>query len=89
MQQVIYGVDRFIEQAAKYKQLKFGLITNNAATTSTSEASRLALLKKGINVVRLFSPEHGLSAKGEDGGFQKILSTSQQVFPLSVFMAKN
>ena len=71
MQQVIYGVDRFIEQAAKYKQLKFGLITNNAATTSTSEASRLALLKKGINVVRLFSPEHGLSAKGEDGGFQK------------------
>ncbi|OPZ19327.1 MAG: hypothetical protein BWZ05_00132 [Bacteroidetes bacterium ADurb.BinA245] len=71
MQQVVYGVDRFMEQAAKYKQLKFGLITNNAATTSTNEASRLALLKKGINVVRLFSPEHGLSAKGEDGSFQK------------------
>lgn len=71
MQQVVYGVDRFIEQAAKYKQLKFGLITNHVATTSTSESSRLALLKKGINVVRLFSPEHGLSAKGEDGSFQK------------------
>ena len=71
MQQIIYGVDRFIEQAAKYKQLKFGLITNNAAYTSTGVSSRVALLKSGINVLRLFSPEHGLSAKGEDGGFQK------------------
>lgn len=67
----LFGIDKLLEQTAIYKNLRIGLITNNAALTSTGELSRVALLKKGFNIIRLFSPEHGLNAMGADGAFQK------------------
>jgi uncharacterized protein YbbC (DUF1343 family) len=41
------------------------------AKTSMGLSTRGALLKEGFEIVKLFSPEHGLSARGVDGAFQK------------------
>lgn len=67
---VLFGIDVFLQQLPAYKKVRIGLVTNNAATTSDGELSRLTLLKAGFNVVKFFSPEHGLDVKGADGIFQ-------------------
>lgn len=66
-----YGIDVFLQQSAVYKNKRFAFVTNNAATTSKGELSRVALLKNGINIVQLFSPEHGITTTGDDGAFQQ------------------
>ena len=71
MQKVIAGIDSFLQQAELYKNLRLGLVTNNAAFTSDRLLSRLALLTNGFNLIKIFSPEHGISVKGEDGAYQK------------------
>jgi uncharacterized protein YbbC (DUF1343 family) len=67
---VQFGIDHFLQQN-KFKDLRFALVTNNAATTSSGESSRVALVKAGFNIIKLFSPEHGLTTQGEDGAYQK------------------
>lgn len=47
------------------------LVTNEAAFTTNGVPSRVALLQEGFLLVKLFSPEHGLSARGVDGAFQQ------------------
>src|SRR5207244_135417 len=46
---------------------RIGLVTNDAATTTSGVSTRRALLDAGFNVVRLFSPEHGIGASAADG----------------------
>jgi uncharacterized protein YbbC (DUF1343 family) len=58
------------------------LVTNNAATTYTGILSRLALLNAGFSIIKLFSPEHGLSAVGADGSFQKNSTDSITGLPV-------
>lgn len=70
MNNILFGVDVFCTQAAAYKNRRTALVTNNAATTANGTSSRLALLKAGFHIVKLFSPEHGLSARGDDGACQ-------------------
>jgi len=65
-----YGIDLLLDNAAVYKNKRLALVTNNAATTSAGVQSREALLRKGFNVLRLFSPEHGLNREGADGAAQ-------------------
>jgi uncharacterized protein YbbC (DUF1343 family) len=65
------GIDEFINQKGSYTAYRLGLITNDAAQTTRQELSRIALLKNGFNVIKLFSPEHGISSLGEDGVYQK------------------
>ena len=69
-QKLLFGVDYFLQRADKFSHLHFALVTNDAATTSEGTLSRIALLRKGIKLTKLFSPEHGLTAQGEDGVFQ-------------------
>jgi len=71
MQQVIPGIDIFLQDPKANKNSRFGIVTNNAAFTSDKLLSRLGLVSKGFNLVKIFSPEHGISVKGEDGAFQK------------------
>ena len=71
MQRVIPGIDTFLQQCELYKSRRLGLVTNNAAFTSDGLLSRLALLKNEFNLKKIFSPEHGISVKGEDGVYQK------------------
>ncbi len=70
MNKVLTGIDIFCIQASSFKNKRFALVTNNVAATSNGTPGRIALLKAGINIVKLFSPEHGLNARGEDGSFQ-------------------
>lgn len=64
------GVDILTANAGVYKHLRFGLVTNNAAVTSQLQLSRVALINAGFNIVKLFAPEHGISALGADGSYQ-------------------
>ena len=71
MQQVISGIDAFLQDPEVNKNSRFAIVTNNAAFTSDRILSRLALVEKGFNLVKIFSPEHGISVKGADGSYQK------------------
>jgi hypothetical protein len=64
---VQFGVDIFLNQAPTYQHQRLALVTNQAATTAAYIPSRQALLSAGYQLVKLFSPEHGLEAIGDDG----------------------
>ena len=70
MARVQFGIDVLLQQPGKFRSLRLALVTNNAGTTSSGTPSRVALLKSKFELVKLFSPEHGLTAQGEDGIFQ-------------------
>lgn len=70
MDKLLFGVDVLLKQAEKWTGKKLALVTNNAASTSGGMFSRVALQQAGFNLVLLFSPEHGLTAKGADGAAQ-------------------
>lgn len=70
MQKIQSGLDQLLLMQNDYKDYRIALVTNNAALTSSKQPGREALLRKGFNVVKLFSPEHGLLAVGEDGTAQ-------------------
>ncbi|CAF4019460.1 unnamed protein product [Rotaria sp. Silwood1] len=62
-----FGIDILLKQQPTWKTTSIGLVTNNAATTFNGIPSRKALLHAGFNIIRLFSPEHGLDLKSADG----------------------
>ena len=64
---VYFGIDQLLLSNPSWKHQRIALVTNEAATTYNGIASRKALQDKGFNLLKLFSPEHGLSAKGADG----------------------
>lgn len=68
---VLMGIDRFIAGYEQQQDYRWGLVTNEVALTSTGKRSRKALLDAGFNLIRLFSPEHGLGATGADGERQQ------------------
>lgn len=70
MQQVINGIDIFLSEPVINRNSRLAIVTNNAALTKERILSRLALVKDGFNLVKIFSPEHGISVKGEDGVYQ-------------------
>lgn len=70
MSKILFGIDVLLTQAEKWAGKKLALVTNNAATTSTGVFSRLALQEAGFDLHVLFSPEHGLTARGADGAPQ-------------------
>jgi uncharacterized protein YbbC (DUF1343 family) len=69
-QRLLFGIDNFLQQANKFSNLHLALVTNNAASTSKGILSRIALIKENFKLTKLFSPEHGITAQGEDGAFQ-------------------
>lgn len=82
---MLFGVDSFLQNADRFNHMRFALATNAAATTSYGTTSSVALLKQGIKLTKLFSPEHGLTAQGEDGAFQtnsKDVATALPVISL-------
>ena len=68
---ISFGIDEIIHQNPAWKTKALGLVTSDAATTNTGILSRTALLQAGFNIVLLFSPEHGISAKAPDGEAQQ------------------
>lgn len=70
MQKVTNGIDIFLSEPGINKNSRFAIVTNNAAFTADKLLSRLGLVKEGFNLVKIFSPEHGISVRGEDGVYQ-------------------
>ena len=62
-----FGIDIIITSAPSWKTKRIGLLTNAAAKTNTGVLTRKALIDAGFNIVKLFSPEHGITASGADG----------------------
>lgn len=71
------------------KSLKIALVTNNAAKSADGLYSRNALLENGFNIVKLFSPEHGLSTQGIDGEAQKDIKDDQTGLPVLSLYGNN
>ena len=80
--QVIPGIDIFLQDPELDKNSKFAIVTNNAAFTSDRILSRLALVNKGFGLVKIFSPEHGISVKGADGSYQKDAIDIKTALPI-------
>lgn len=62
-----FGIDHILSNTPNWKNKRIGLLTNNAARTITGILSRKAIIDAEFNLVKLFSPEHGISATGVDG----------------------
>ncbi|MFM8591814.1 MAG: exo-beta-N-acetylmuramidase NamZ domain-containing protein [Sphingomonadales bacterium] len=61
------GTDIVLQQVPVWRKQRIGLVTNDAACTLQGISSRKALLDSGFNLIKIFSPEHGISAAGADG----------------------
>jgi uncharacterized protein YbbC (DUF1343 family) len=80
-----FGIDVFLQRSV-YKGRRIALVTNEAASTKGGIPSRVALLQNGFLLVKLFSPEHGLSARGVDGAFQKhVVDTATGLPVISLY----
>ena len=62
-----FGVDIILKNEPNWKQNRIAILTNDAAKTNTGIISRLALKNAGFNLIKIFSPEHGIKTIGEDG----------------------
>ena len=62
-----FGIDILLADPPEWKRERIGLVTNHAATTNRLSPSRKALLQHSFNILKLFSPEHGLDVMGADG----------------------
>ncbi len=86
MDKLLFGIDPLLEQSDRFKNVRFGLVTNDAAKTSKGILSRVALLQAGFNIIKLFSPEHGLAVIGEDGVYQSnIIDTQTKLAVTSLY----
>lgn len=68
---VRFGIDQLLIEDPSWKNLRIGLLTNDAAKTWDGTLTRKALLNNGYNLVQLFAPEHGIDTNGKDGAFMK------------------
>lgn len=65
--QVRPGVEVFLQRAEEFRGHRLGLVTNAAAVTRDLRWVPDALQEVGLEVVALFTPEHGLYAAAADG----------------------
>jgi uncharacterized protein YbbC (DUF1343 family) len=64
-----FGIDVVLKNEPDWKLERIAMITNDAARTKTGIISRLALKNAGFNLIKIFSPEHGIKTIGEDGAY--------------------
>ena len=64
-----FGIDIVLKNLPHWKEKRIGILTNDAAKTNKGIISRIALKEAGFNLVKIFSPEHGISAMGKDGAY--------------------
>lgn len=64
------GVDRFIQSSDAIKKSRAALLTNHTTLASSGLPVALELKRSGVNLIKLFSPEHGIHSQDEDGKAQ-------------------
>lgn len=68
---ILNGIDRVIQEPGLLNQrMRYSLLTNEASIDKNGITVKQGLIDAGFQITRLYSPEHGLDAKGEDGHFQ-------------------
>lgn len=86
---IAFGIDILLQDSPPWKRAHIAFVTNDAATTQKGISSRKALLDNGFNIIKLFSPEHGLHASGADGAFiQDGIDELTQLPIISLYGAK-
>ncbi len=61
------GIDSFLKNATRLKGKRIALLTNASGVNSTLEPDVDLLIEKGLNIVKMFGPEHGIWGAAEDG----------------------
>jgi uncharacterized protein YbbC (DUF1343 family) len=64
-----FGIDIVLNKEPNWKMDRLTMLTNDAARTKTGMISRLALKNARFNLIKIFSPEHGIKTLGEDGAY--------------------
>jgi uncharacterized protein YbbC (DUF1343 family) len=66
----MFGVDVLQQQATFYKNRRIDLLRMMQPLHSNGILSRVALQSAGFQIIKLFSPEHGIARIGADGAAQ-------------------
>lgn len=83
------GVSVFLAQKVYDPELRYAMVTNDASRLPSGKLSRLAVLETGVNLVKIFSPEHGIDVKGDDGKFQQSgIDTTTKLPLISLYGAQ-
>ncbi len=77
-----FGIDEFLKQASSFEGYRTAIVCNKASQTADGIPSYKACLKSGIQIVTIFSPEHGFDASGEDGVYQHDSSDEEFHIPV-------
>lgn len=80
--EVRYGIDQFLSDSAGNRNLRWAMVTNDAARTSEGLLSRMALIAAGFTLKKLFSPEHGIHVTGVDGMYQQDIRDAASGLPV-------
>jgi len=64
-----FGIDIILQKEPNWKKKTIAILTNDAAKTNKGLISRFALKEAGFNLIKIFSPEHGINAVGKDGAY--------------------
>jgi uncharacterized protein YbbC (DUF1343 family) len=67
MARIRTGIETLSEDPGALTNSRVGLLTNHTGATATLERNVDALLASGVNLVALFSPEHGLNGTAQAG----------------------
>lgn len=81
MYKIVPGINVLLQQNLLADK-RIGFVTNNAALTAEGTLSRVALLTQGCKLIKLFSPEHGISRSGADGAPQRNHTDSETSLPV-------
>ena len=76
-----FGLDQLLadeRRLAQLRTLSVGLVAHPASVTSTLQPSADALLAAGVNLVRLFGPQHGMRGDKQDN----MIESEDYVDPL-------
>ena len=64
---VFTGAENLIHQNVDWKSKKIGVLSNSSVKNNNNISTINLLIKNKFNLVKLFTPEHGLTAKNKDG----------------------
>lgn len=88
---IILGIDKLIpEKFTLLKNKKIGLITNHTGISSSRESNISIILKNGLKLKYLFSPEHGINGAEWDAvPVKSSFHTDYNVEIISLFNEEN
>ena len=90
---VIVGAERFEEYLSFVKNKKVGLLTNQTSVVRNENGDLIHLLDTllllDVDVIKIFSPEHGFRGNVEAGGFVNNSVDSKTNLPIISLYGKN